>query len=165
MIKVKLFAFLFLYVCLLIPDEIKGQSFIAIDKPEKVKRIKFYKGDFIEFFDTNKVFRSGKVQFILDSSFVIQNEEVFINSILKVKSTKSNFGFKLLSKVSFIAGSGYLILDSGNQLINSEKPFFHKRTLKSSSVMLGISLVCHIFSTRYYRINKRHPIKIINITI
>jgi signal peptidase I len=160
-----LLSVLFLFFILLSSKVSFAQKFIAIDKPGHIKRIKFYVGDEITFFDIDKLHIKGKIEFIKDSSFIINNQEVLIENIVKVKNTKKNFGLKLLANISFLAGTGYFFLDSGNRLLNSEKVIFYEKTIKSSSIMLGVSFLSLTFSNNYIRINEKHPIKIIDINI
>lgn len=142
-----------------------GQKFLALDKRGKVKRIRFYKGDSITLKTKSDSLISGIIQLFEDSSFWVSGQPVVLSDIKSIQSPKNNSGLKLISNLSFLAGSGYFILDSGNRLLNNEKPFVEKSTVKTSAIFIGIAIFSFSVSKRSYQINNRHPLKIIDISI
>lgn len=68
---------------------------------------------------------------------------------------------KLMSRFFFIAGAGYLIIDSFNNLINKEQVFV-PQTLIISGSLIGISLVLIPAHSTKYRIGIKWKIKILD---
>lgn len=68
---------------------------------------------------------------------------------------------KLMSRFFFIAGAGYLLIDSFNNLINNEQVFM-PQTLIISGSLIGVSLVLIPAHQTKYRIGVKWKVKILD---
>ena len=142
-----------------------SQKIIAFDKRGKVKRVKYYEGEFIRLKTHDKQLIRGVITRINDSSFFVESKQVQLNAVSKVFNTQKLYGINLMGNVFFIAGSGYVTLDSFNRLINNDNPVFNEQSAKVSGYLLGAGLVCYLIANRGYKISKKRPLKIIDLTI
>ena len=142
-----------------------AQKFLSLDKGGKIKRIKFYEGDYIHIKTVDHLSHHGVISQLLDSSFILNNQEVFINEVSSVVFKNKSYGLNLISGVSFLAGIGYFAIDTSNRLINDDKPKIHSNTSRSSLAFLSVAIVSKVLSNKTYKVNKKHRLKIIDISI
>jgi hypothetical protein len=138
---------------------------LDVDKPGKVKRIRYQQNDYISLKTINNQFVEGEIAKIEDSSFWVKDQKITLDSIKFIKKTQGGYGWSLIGNISLLAGLGYFSLDATNRIINSDKPIVPRRTLLSSSVFLGIFATTAIINNRKYTINKRRRLKIIDLEI
>jgi hypothetical protein len=161
--KIKLIALLFtLFACI---PFLQAQKIIALDKGGRVKRIKYYTGDFISLKTWQKEKIEGTIFSIYDSSFVVGTDTIFLREVRAVKNTQRNYGFRLLGSASAIAGAAYLPLTTFNRTINDDSPIVSESALKVSGSFLGVAIISKLIANRHYKISEKRPLKILDLTI
>lgn len=161
----KLAIFLLLGVFLSFGTTSEAQRILAFDKRGKVKRVRYFEGNFIKLKLLDKSKISGTITQIGDSTFKIEGKRILLDSVKTVFNTQKLYGFNLLGRIMITAGTAYLGVDSFNRLINNEDPIVHESTIEAAGLLLGGGVVSLLISRRPYRISKRRPLKIIDITI
>ncbi len=142
-----------------------GQKFLALDKRGKIKRIKFYTGSYISFKTKDNLEYEGKIGFLKDSSFILNNQEIMLSKIKSIYIEDNHSGLSLLSDITYVAGLGYFLIDTTNGLINDENPVVLEETARVSAIFLSISLGSRLFASRTFKINNKHPVKILDLSI
>jgi len=157
--------FLSLSIVLSLCIEGNAQRIVAFDKKGKVKRVKYYEGELIKLKLLSKEVLVGSITQVTDTNFRIELREVELDSVKIVYNTQKLFGFKLLGKVLITAGTLYLSVDSFNRLINNEGPIVSESTIKAGSLLIGGGVISTLIARRPYRISKKRPLKIIDLTL
>jgi hypothetical protein len=152
-------------ILLLFSLQLKSQKILALDKPGKVKRIRYYEGDVISLKTDSGIWVRGEINRLLDSSLFIDNQQIHLSDIKSVQKTQKGFGWRLLAKVCINAASGYFLIDTSNRLINGDQPMVHEGTIKASGIMYGVFFISSTIGNRKYRINKNRTLKIIDISL
>lgn len=138
---------------------------LIIDKPGRVKRIRFYEGDLIHLKLKSKELVFGEITTLKDSSFFVGLKNIKLSDVYSIQNSKGNYGLRVLSKIMLPAGLMYLGIDSFNRLINEEGPIFREETLILSSSFLGVFFISNAISNRQLKINKKRSIRILDINI
>ncbi len=142
-----------------------GQKFLAFDSKTRVKRWKFYENDFISFELKNKQVFSGNITTLKDSSFWINDKEFMLSQIKNIKLRNHRYGLSILTKISTLAGVGYLTIDTGNRLINSNQPVIYEGSLLAGSIFISTAFIAKIFNRKTLRVKELRQIKIIDLSI
>lgn len=144
---------------------LQAQKIIALDKGGRVKRIKYYTGDFISLKTSNKGKIEGTIFSIFDSSFVVNTDTILLKDVRSVKQTQRNYGFRLMGSVTAIAGTAYLSLTSFNRAINNDSPVVSESALKVSGSFLGVAIISKLIANRSFKVSEKRPLKILDLTI
>ena len=142
-----------------------SQKFVAVDKGGRIKRVRYFQGDYIQLKTIAKENYYGTITSIDSNSFNIGPEKIHLSDVCVVYRKNAIYGLSLLSKVSLIAGIGNFTIDSGNRLINKEFPTVRDETVRLGAGLVLVSFLSNHLSNKRLKINKRHPIKIIDIGI
>ena len=162
----RLFRFLFFSLFLLcLSTNVYSQKILAFDKSGKVKRIKYYEGEFIKLKTVDGFVYEGVITQINDSSFFIDSKSFQLSSVKKVYNTQKLYGFRILGGVFITAGAVYFPLDSFNKLINNDDPLLSTESAAISEAFLGTGFICAAIANRGYKISSKRPLKIIDLTI
>ena len=149
----------------IISMDLHAQRILAFDKRGIVKRIRYYEGDFIKLKLSSGEILTGDLRTLKASSFVINGQIVHKDSVTKVYNTQKLYGFKLFGSILMTTGIAYFSVDSFNRLINKDSPIVAESSIKASGVLLGMGLVSSLIANKSYKISKRRPLKIIDLTI
>lgn len=144
---------------------IYSQKIVAFDKRGKVKRVKYYEGEFIRLKTSNKKVVEGVITQIRSASFLINNQEVMLDSVVKVYNTQKLYGINLMGSFFIVAGSGYFPLDTFNRIINNDDPLVSEESALVSASFLSAGFICKAIAHKGYKISEKRPLKIIDLTI
>ena len=144
---------------------LKCQKIIAFNKSGKVKRIRYYEGDVIKLKTISNLKYKGVITQIEDSVFSISGNRIALSEVKAVFNTQKNIGFNVLYRFSIKGATAYLPLIATNRVINDEGPLIQETDLIVCGSFLGIALISRYFSNKRYRISKKRPLMIINLSI
>lgn len=142
-----------------------SQKILAFNKSGKVKRIKYYEGEFIKLRTIDNAKIVGVIEKIEDSTFVINDMEIRLKEVNRVYNTQKLYGFNLLHRATFAAGIAYLPLSTTNRLINNDSPIVSSSALVVSGSFLSVAFVSHFIYNISYKISDKRPLMIIDLTI
>lgn len=142
-----------------------SQKIVAFDKRGKVKRIKYFEGEYIKLKEHNGEKTEGIILLIKDSSFVVEGKQINLDSVKKVYNTQKFLGFKMLYQVSIRAGVIYFPLVTFNRLINQDDPVLSEPAATVSGIFIGTALISKLIYNRGYKISDNRPLKIIDISL
>ncbi|MFT5665869.1 MAG: hypothetical protein ACI9DK_000044 [Vicingaceae bacterium] len=162
--KLKRFS-VFLLVTVLFSTAGFSQKILVFDKSGKVKRVRYYEGEYISLQKIDKQKLSGVIQVINDSSFVLDGKKVTLNSVQKVYNTQKGIGYQLGANIFIIPALGYVPLIVTNGLINNDSPIIKQSQLCYGAGFIGIAFIFGYLANRPFRISQNRPLKIIDISI
>lgn len=142
-----------------------SQKIVAFDKRGKVKRVKYYEHEFIRLKMLNGAKVQGEISAIKENSFIVDLQEVRLDSVAKVYNTQRYYGFSILGRAALVAGAGYFPLDAFNKLINNDDPIVSGQSAGISGVFLGVGFLSMAIVNKGYKISDKRPLKIIDLTI
>lgn len=142
-----------------------SQKIVVFDKGGKVKRVRYFEGEYISLKTTDKVKLAGTISSIKDSSFVVGGIEVFLDSVVAVYKTQTGMGYRLGRNVFIIPAIGYLPLISFNGLINNDSPIVRRNQIYTGVAFMGVAAIFHFLANKPYKIRHNRPLKIIDISI
>jgi len=159
MIK-KISKLVYVFVLVFLFDGVIGQNILLLEKIGTTKKFSYQVGDYINIKTKAKHLRLKNFLWsVEDSSIMIgTNYTVRFNDI---KSVKRDIYFpKLLSKITLVAGAGYIILDVVNNLINGQQ-VFNPTTLIIGGSLVGVGLVMIPLSQHNINIGFKWKLKVI----
>ena len=140
-----------------------AQTSLAVDKKGKVKRIHFYRGDIITIkIKEEKNNLTGFIEMIEDSAVIIEGRKINVNQIEYIINPQGPFIWRLLSQLGIKGAIIYFTLDTGNRVINNEKPIVDEKTLKVTLPFLVVGVVATLIKNKKYR-NNGSNIKIVKL--
>lgn len=140
-----------------------AQKIVAFDKPGKVKRIRYYKGDHIKLNLNSGERIFGTIDQIMDSSFVVQGMVIGISEVNRVYNTQRLAGFKFFSKLFILGGAAYFPIVTVNRAINNDDPTFSKQAAIISGSMLATGIIFQLIANKSYKISENRPLKILDL--
>lgn len=155
----KLLLTLILFLALSIA--VNAQKILLLEKPGTVKNIKYRVGDQIYIKTKDKLKFSGTINIITDSSIIVNYDvEILIKDITIV--FQEMWFISLFSRVAYISGAGYLILDAFNRTINNEYPIIDKSSFIIGASLIGGGLLMKANSYKRCKINKPWRFKVLD---
>lgn len=142
-----------------------AQKILAFDKTGKVKRVRYYDGEYISFKTTKKVRVRGVIGAINNESFIVNEREYKIDSIRVVYNTQTGLGFRLVRNIFILPAIGYMPLITFNGLINKDKPIIKQNRIYYGGGFIAVALISHALANRPFRISEKRPLKVIDISI
>lgn len=155
----------FLLFCVMLSTSVFSQKILAFDKLGRVKRIKYYEGEYISLQTTSKEKVKGIITQIKDSTFSVEGKELSLFSVAKVYNTQTGMGYQLMANIFIIPAVGYIPLITINGLINNDSPVFRQNQLYYGGGFIGIAIISNYLANRPFRISEKRPLKIIDISI
>lgn len=155
----------FLLFCVMLSLNAFSQKILAFDKAGKVKRIRYFEGEYISLKTTSKEKINGTINLIKDSSFVVDGKELTLLSVSKVYSTQTGMGYQMVANIFVLPAVGYVPLITINGLINNDSPVFKANQLYYAGGFIAITLISNYLANRPFRISEKRPLKIIDISI
>ena len=141
-----------------------AQKTLLFEKVGTSSRYAYHLGDDIKVrtLKQNQVLRSY-LWGITDTTLTIGPRNTI--SIFDIGAFYRNHHFpKLMTSFFFIAGAGYLIIDSFNNLINKEQVFVPQTMIISAS-LIGVSMAIILLGQKKCRIGIRWKLKIMDINL
>jgi hypothetical protein len=141
----------------------RSQKYLVLDKPGKVKRIRFFVGNEITFrLKGDPVLYRDVITAVDDSSFTIFGTKVLIKDvdriILRSQSWFVNQGSFLLPA----AGVIYFLADNLNPVIQGgEKLAISRGSVIVSASLIGAGLVLRLFQKKEHRIRKSKRLRVL----
>jgi hypothetical protein len=146
--------FLFCLFFLFSFEALTQQKYLVLDKPGRVKRIRFYVGDEISFRLTgDRMVITDQITAVTDTSIVIRNTHVPIREISAIIIRYDN---NLLNQAIYFlprAGIVFFLADTINPLLNWGELRVSRWGVTVGGSMVASSFVLRAFRTRTYRIN------------
>ena len=152
------------WVLLTVLSDVSAQKTLVVEKIGTSTRYAFHLGDDVKI-------RTKKQNMIVksylwnltDSSMTIGPHTTI--PISDISAVYKNYHFpKLMTRFLFIAGAGYFILDSFNNLINKEQVFVPQTMIISAS-LIGVSAAIIPLGQKKCRIGIRWKLKIMDINL
>jgi hypothetical protein len=155
----------FLLLLAMFSTTVFSQKIVAFDKHGKVKRVRYYEGEYIHFKTIQKERVAGSIEIIKDSSFVVNGKEFKLDSIRTVFNTQTGMGFRLVRNIFIFPAVGYMPLITINGLINNDSPIIKQNQFYYGGAFIGVAFISNFLANRPFRISKKRPLKIIDISI
>lgn len=152
--------FLFTTIC-------EAQKYLVLDSYRLVgfKRVRYAEGDQISFrLSGFKTKYSGEILAINDSLIHLKGMDVAIKTIDRVYRERGNFLTQSFSKVFMWSGIGFIILDTGNNLLSKRTKVVDERALVVGGSLIGLGLTIKLLSIKKYKIGNKHTLKVIDVT-
>jgi len=155
-----MFRFLLIYLLGLLFNVGFGQNVLMVEKIGTAKRFSYLVGDYINIkTKAKKLHLRNFLWSIEDSSIMIGTN--YTVPFEDIKSVRKEIYFpKLLSKITLIAGVGFITLDVINNLINGQQ-VFNPTTLIIGGSLVGVGLVMIPLSQRNMNIGFKWKLKVI----
>ena len=142
---------------------VNAQMILLLEKPGTVKNIKYRAGDQIYIKTKDELKFSGTINIITDSSIIVNYDvEILIKDITIV--FQEMWFISLFSRVAYISGAGYLILDAFNRTINNEYPIIDKSSFVIGTSLIGGGLLMKANSYKRCKINKPWRFKVLDFS-
>ena len=155
----------FLLFCVILSTSAFSQRIVAFDKSGKVKRIRYYEGEYISVKTVAKQKINGIITQIKDSSFLVEGIELHVDSVVIVYNSQTGMGYELIRNIFIIPAIGYMPLITINGLINNDSPIIKQNQFYYGGGFIAIALISNYLANRPFRISNRRPLKIIDISI
>ena len=159
--------FIFLVSLFLFTNFCEAQKYLVLDSYRLLgfKRVRYAEGDLISFrLNDFKTKYSGEILAINDSVIHLKGMDVPIKTISVVYREKGNFLTKSFSKVFMWSGLGFIILDTGNNLLSKRSTVVEDRALVAGGSLIGLGLTMKLLSIKKYKIGNKHTLKVIDVT-
>ena len=150
--------------CLLLLTTGYSQKILVFDKGGKIKRIRYYEGDYIRFLTKSDFFINGNISQIKDSSFTINGKVIGLKDVVKIYNTQKYKGYQLATNILVYPAFGYFPIITTNRLINNDSPIINENTLIYSSIFFGSFIIFNKLANRPYKITEKRPLRIIDLT-
>ena len=143
---------------LTIKDLQRNERYVALDKPGKVNRLRFYQGQKLTFrFSGDKRWYDPILNNIDDSSFVAFDTRIFLSDISTVKVYRERRFLRLLQKFCFIAGVGYFFAD----LVNHSFTTTEGSLIVTGSFLGAGGLFSIPLFPRKYKLGKKRRLRVL----
>lgn len=155
---------IFILMLLLLFQPVNAQRVLLVEKPGTFKNFKYFEGDGIIL---RKISTGTKIDGIIheisDTSILVNyDNEIMLNDIERI--IKPRWGFTLLSRITRIAGAGYLAIDMVNNAINNET-VVDENTLIISGSLVAFSYALVPLNKRKMKVDKKWRLKILNFSM
>lgn len=154
-----------LLISLLFIPALAAQKVVAFDKRGKVKRIRFYEGQFIHLKLKSRSIAKGIIHSIADSSFMVDNKLIHRDSVKFVYVTKNKPLLNGFSSLFITSGLFYFAGTAVNRTINNDSPIIFEDNAKISLSLVGTGILLKQLTKRRYKISPKRPLKIIDFGI
>ena len=155
---------LLMFLFLFISTASNAQKMVAFDKRGKVKRVRFFHGDFLKLQLLNGTFIEGEIIEILTDTFKIGKNSIPLDSVKFVYLSKGKQLLNTASGFLITGGLAYPPLVTFNRAVNDDSPLVKKSTVIISGGMLLGGVLLKSLNSRKFRISKKRPLKIIDLS-
>jgi hypothetical protein len=151
---------IFLAICI----GLSAQKTLVLEKIGTMSRFGYHLGDDIKIrTKTQNVIVHSYIWGLTDTTITIGPRTII--PLTDVSAVYRHYYFpKLMNKILFIAGAGYFVLDSFNNLINRER-VFNPQTMIISASLIGVSLAIIPAVQRKCKVGIRWKLKVMDIRL
>lgn len=133
----------------------KGERFLTLEKPGAIKRIRFYKGQQLEFkLKGSKIKYKTLIQNVKEKSVVIRDTDIALTDFHSLVVYPKKPFLNTLSKFFLLGALGYVAADLVN---NSFEP--NNVTLIVGGIGLGTSIALRLPLKRTFKLGKKRYLK------
>ncbi len=144
--------------------EIHAQKILALNKPGKEKRIRFFVKDPIHVKLKGENYAlHGNITAIGDSSIDIDDFRVPIAMIKVVLDYDKRRLVGTFSKVFLMAGAAFMAVDVINRTSQDLRPILNQTSVAAAGILIGAGAVASVLRIKRYRMNHRHWLQIIDL--
>lgn len=143
-------------------ESFSQERYLVLDKPGRIKRIRYYTGDEIIFkLKGDKTTYNTIIQAVGDSTIKVRDTSIPIQGIHSITRHNENGFLYQAARILPKAGILYFLADTFNPVFRGEKP-----NVSRSGVIVGSTLfvggnALRLFKKRTFRINNYRTIKIL----
>jgi len=143
--------------------QVEAQKVLVLDKiGVKLKRIKYYEGDFIALRVLNdRVIYKGELHALSDSSFMINSNYIAIDSVQSI--IKYSKGAKALTYTAFSIAAITTLIMIVDKSIKGELDQVPEQLILPA-VFTGIGLIAKPFWKRTYRLGNNRVLKVLDLS-
>lgn len=156
------YIFLILFCSISLTSFGQGEKYLVLDKPGRVKRIRFYVGDELIFKLTgDKHLYKDIIEAVSDTSIRVRGAWVPVEEIKLIKEYKEA---NLLKQAIYFlprAGIIYFLADTFNPVFTGGEVFVSRSGVIVGGSLIAGSLILRLFAKRTYRINNYRTLKIL----
>ena len=146
----------------------EAQKILEIDITHfnKFKKIQLFNNSYLEYkLKGQHKYRIDKMVNINDSMIVFKNDAtIFISQIKVIKLRNASVLAKLFRSFFFIGGSGFIILDTFNNIINSQAKIVDERALIASASLIAAGLIVKQLAIKRVHISKNKSLRVLDIS-
>ena len=138
---------------------------IDITHFNKFKKIQLFNNSFLEYkLKGQHKYHIDKMVNINDSMIVFKNDSsILISQIKSIKLRNSSVLAKLFGSLFLIGGSGLIIIDTFNNIINSQAKIVDERALIVGASLIGAGLIIKQLAIKRVRISKNKSLRVLDI--
>lgn len=138
---------------------------IDITHFNKFKKIQLFNNSFLEYkLKGQYKYHIDKMVDINDSMIVFKNDStIFISQIKSIKLRNSSVLAKLFGSLFLIGGSGLIIIDTFNNIINSQAKIVDERALIVGASLIAAGLIIKQLAIKRVRISKNKSLRVLDI--
>jgi hypothetical protein len=138
---------------------------IDISHFNKFKKVQLFNNSYIEYkLKGEHTYRIDKMVAINDSMIVFKNDStIFISQIKSIKLRNASILAKLFGSFFLIGGTGFILLDTFNNITNGQAKIIDERAVVASASLIAASLIIKQFTIKRIRINKHHSLRVLDI--
>jgi hypothetical protein len=138
------------------------EKYLVLDKPGRIKRIRYYTGDEIMFrLRGDKTTYSNIIQAIGDSTIKVRDTDVSIREIHSIIRYSDNGFLYQIARILPKAGMLYFLADTFNPIFRGEKPDISRSGVVVGSTLIATGYTIRLFRKRTLKINNYRTIKIL----
>lgn len=138
-----------------------AQKILVLDKPGRVKRLRYFVGDKIQIITSDNSRISGEISVIGDSTITIEENKVVLSEISAVVKKRRFFSFTgtLLSTAGVFFGSIYLV----NVAIDKDTKLDENAYVLGGVLVSGV--VLSLFKEKKFKVKDKGRLKILDVTM
>jgi hypothetical protein len=138
---------------------------IDISHFNKFKKVQLFNNSYLEYkLKGEHTYRIDKMVAINDSMIVFKNDStIFITQIKSIKLRNASVLAKLFGSFFLIGGTGFILLDTFNNITNGQAKIIDERAVIASASLIAASLIIKQFTIKRIRINKHHALRVLDI--
>jgi hypothetical protein len=138
------------------------EKYLVLDKPGRIKRIRYYVGDEINFkLKEDKTTYSTLLQAVGDSTIKVRDTDIAISDIRSIIRHSENGFLYQAARILPKAGILYFVADTFNPLLRGEKPSVSRSGIVVGSTLFAGGQALKLFRKRTLRINNYRTLKIL----
>jgi hypothetical protein len=138
---------------------------IDITHFNKFKKIQLFNNSFLEYkLKGQHKYHIDKMVDINDSMIVFKNDSsILISQIKSIKLRNASVLSKLFGSLFLIGGSGFVIIDTFNNIINSQAKIVDERALIAGASLIAAGLIVKQLAIKRVRISKHKSLRVLDI--
>lgn len=143
-------------------ESVGQDKYLVLDKPGRIKRIRYYTGDEIIFkLKGDKTTYSTLIQAVADSSIRVRDTDISIKDIRAIIRHSENGFLYQASRILPKAGILYFLADTFNPIFRGEKPHVSRSGVVVGSTLFLGGNALKLFRKRTLKVNNYRTLKIL----